>query len=198
MVGWNHWLNAREFEWTLGVGDKQGGRGCCSPWGRKELDTTEQLNWTKLNSAPCFWHRYICVEIVQHQKVESSWMDNKVGRWSRSGSLVLLVLHCLRRSRKCLRKSRTEHKATEVRISLGGIIFSWDYCVYTQLLSSVPPFLPSSLLPSFLCQILWYHIMIGYQSHGIPSAWDTGNKTLGFLSWSLHPVRGDKDINSGL
>ena len=30
----------------LGVGDGRGGLACCSPWGRKELETTEQLNWT--------------------------------------------------------------------------------------------------------------------------------------------------------
>ena len=30
--------------WALGVGDGQGGLVCCSPWGHKELDTTEQLN----------------------------------------------------------------------------------------------------------------------------------------------------------
>ena len=33
-------------EWTLGIGDGQGGLACCSPWGREESDTTEQLNWT--------------------------------------------------------------------------------------------------------------------------------------------------------
>ena len=48
MVGWHHWLNGREFGWTLGVGDRQGGLACCSPWGLKESDTTEWLNWTKL------------------------------------------------------------------------------------------------------------------------------------------------------
>ena len=46
MVGWHHQLNGHEFEWTLGVGDGQGGLACCSPWGCKESDTTEQLNWT--------------------------------------------------------------------------------------------------------------------------------------------------------
>ena len=33
-----------EFEWAQGVGDGQGSLACCSPWGHKELDTTEQLN----------------------------------------------------------------------------------------------------------------------------------------------------------
>ena len=47
MVGWHHQLNGYEFEQALGVGDAQGGLACCSPWGCKELDTTEQLNWTK-------------------------------------------------------------------------------------------------------------------------------------------------------
>ena len=41
MAGWHHRLDGREFEWTLGVGDGQGGLACCSPWGCKELDTTE-------------------------------------------------------------------------------------------------------------------------------------------------------------
>ena len=49
MVGWHHWLDGREFEWTPGVGDGQGGLACCDSWGHKELDTTERLNWTKLN-----------------------------------------------------------------------------------------------------------------------------------------------------
>ena len=43
-VGWHHQLNGHEFEKTQGVGDGQGGLACCSPWGHKESDTTEQLN----------------------------------------------------------------------------------------------------------------------------------------------------------
>ena len=44
MVGWHHQLNGYEFEQTPGVDDGQGGLACCSPWGCKEWDTTEQLN----------------------------------------------------------------------------------------------------------------------------------------------------------
>ena len=47
MVGWHHWLNEHEFEQAQGVGDGQGSLACCSPWGRKESDTTEWLNWTE-------------------------------------------------------------------------------------------------------------------------------------------------------
>ena len=49
MAGWHHWLDGRGSEWTLGVGDGQGGLACCDSWGRKESDTTERLNWTELN-----------------------------------------------------------------------------------------------------------------------------------------------------
>ena len=45
MVGWHHRLDGHEFEQASGVGDGQGGLACCSPWGHKELDTTERLNW---------------------------------------------------------------------------------------------------------------------------------------------------------
>ena len=44
MVGWHHRLNGHEFEQTLGETKGQGSLACCSPWGCKELDTTEQLN----------------------------------------------------------------------------------------------------------------------------------------------------------
>ena len=47
--GWMaHWLDGHEFEEAPGVGDGPGGLVCCSPWGHKELDTTEQLNWTEI------------------------------------------------------------------------------------------------------------------------------------------------------
>ena len=52
MVGWHHGLDGRESEWTPGDGDGQGGLACCSSWGCKELDTTEQLNWTENH---CRW-----------------------------------------------------------------------------------------------------------------------------------------------
>ena len=48
MAGWHHRLDGREFEWTPGVGDGQGGLACCDLWGHKESDMTEWLNWTKL------------------------------------------------------------------------------------------------------------------------------------------------------
>ena len=48
MVGWYHRLNGHEFELTPGVGDGKGGLACCSPWGRKELNMTEWLNWIEL------------------------------------------------------------------------------------------------------------------------------------------------------
>ena len=48
MAGWHHWLDGHEFEWTLGVGDGQGGLACCDSWGCKESDMTERLNWTAL------------------------------------------------------------------------------------------------------------------------------------------------------
>ena len=44
VVSWYQQLNAHEFEQALGVGDGQGSLACCSPWGHKELDTTERLN----------------------------------------------------------------------------------------------------------------------------------------------------------
>ena len=44
MVGWHHRLCGHESEQALGAGGGQGVLVCCSPWGCKELDMTEQLN----------------------------------------------------------------------------------------------------------------------------------------------------------
>ena len=44
MVEWHHRLNGHEFEQAPEVGGGQGSLACCSPWGCKESDTTEQLN----------------------------------------------------------------------------------------------------------------------------------------------------------
>ena len=59
MAGWHHQPNGHEFELTPGVGDGQGGLACCNSWGRKELETTEQLNWTELKV-----HLYFAVSSV--------------------------------------------------------------------------------------------------------------------------------------
>ena len=47
MVGWLHQRDGHEFEQAPAVGDGQGGLVCCSPWGHKEWDKTEWLNWTE-------------------------------------------------------------------------------------------------------------------------------------------------------
>ena len=53
MVGnWHHRLNGHEFEQTPGDGEGQGSLVCCSSWGCKELDMTEQLNNNKQKLKP--------------------------------------------------------------------------------------------------------------------------------------------------
>ena len=59
MVGWYHWLNGHEFGQTPGVSDGQGGPACCGPWGRKESDMTEWLNWTDVNKIMSVWILWI-------------------------------------------------------------------------------------------------------------------------------------------
>ena len=54
MVGWHYQHDGREFEQALGVSDVQGSLVCCSPWGHKQSDTTERLNWTEHSQR--LWH----------------------------------------------------------------------------------------------------------------------------------------------
>ena len=55
MVEWHHQLNGHEFEQALGVGDGQGSLVCCSPYGCKELDTTERLKNSSSLGAQGMW-----------------------------------------------------------------------------------------------------------------------------------------------
>ena len=59
MVGWHCWHNGHGFGWTPGVGDGQGGLVCCGSWGRKELDTTEWMNWTELCETLKPFHEFL-------------------------------------------------------------------------------------------------------------------------------------------
>ena len=65
MVGWHHWLNGHEFEWTQGVGDWQGGLEYCDSWGHKESDTKERLNWTE-HATLNFTHFVFLSKILQY------------------------------------------------------------------------------------------------------------------------------------
>ena len=59
IVGWHHQLDGHEFEQASGVGDGQGSLACCSPWGRKELDTTEWLNWRTTTIIQNIFSQYV-------------------------------------------------------------------------------------------------------------------------------------------
>ena len=73
MVGWHHRLNGHEFEQAPGVGDGLGSLVCCSPWDRKESDTTEQpsVDYSHL------WNKNIYMGSWPSSKVccEVKWND---------------------------------------------------------------------------------------------------------------------------
>ena len=60
MIDRHHWFNGHEFEQAPGVGDGQGSLVSCSPWGHKESDMTERLNWTELNPAKWVAASFFC------------------------------------------------------------------------------------------------------------------------------------------
>ena len=60
MVGWHHWFKGHEFEQTPGDGERQGGLACCSPWDRKELNTSERLNNNNPDTSCWQWKQQPC------------------------------------------------------------------------------------------------------------------------------------------
>ena len=89
MVGWHHWLNGHEFEQALGVGDGEGSLVCCSPWGPKESDTTEQLNWMfqeKLTSL-----KYSKITFTNSGNMSVSYMKSPIRIRFRTHMLILSI-----------------------------------------------------------------------------------------------------------
>ena len=84
MVGWHHRLNGNEFEQALRDSEGQGSLVCCSPWGHKESDKTEQLN----NSSPSSPFLSLtsichCLNLPGSQIMLKTWKDNLNGSQSR-------------------------------------------------------------------------------------------------------------------
>ena len=77
MVGLHHQLNRHEFELSPGVGDGQRNLTCCSPWGHKESDITEWLNWTESTH---YFQKYLRIDQFISNckiKVNFSWALNE-------------------------------------------------------------------------------------------------------------------------
>ena len=62
MVGWHHQLDGHELEQNWGDSEGQGSLACCSPCGRKESDTTEQLNNNRSRQAPRYYYEAVAGE----------------------------------------------------------------------------------------------------------------------------------------
>ena len=102
MVGWPHWLNGHEFEQASGVCDGQGSLACYSPWGCKELDKTQWLNWGHKNIIlpiyDCGEREVECVTFLPSEtfkragllafhrfySLSSEWWENCIPDWDQS------------------------------------------------------------------------------------------------------------------
>ena len=74
------WLDGHESVQALRVGDRQGSLACCSPWGCKESDMTERLNWTELT----------CLKVNKSHCLKA--ISNNNESWETSSLTVFLIL----------------------------------------------------------------------------------------------------------
>ena len=101
--GWDGWV-ASPTEWTwvwvdLGVGDGQGGLVCCGSWGRKELDTTERLNWTDPVSVRFYFElNWSCFsDVLFYATSFIKPIDKNSVTWLWLGELMLVIKAHLRK-----------------------------------------------------------------------------------------------------
>ena len=90
MVGWHRRLNGHEFEKTPGVGNRQGGLTCCSPWGCEVSDMTERLNWTDFDKIV----KWLSLEFIKPYK---AWvLGDLVYTYSNKANGNLILIHITR------------------------------------------------------------------------------------------------------
>ena len=133
--GWDGWMTSLTqwtwFGWTLGVGNEQGGLVCCSSWCRKELDTTEGLNWTELSRSTLALPVFFLGLASSFRLQKSSHSDGPL-----LYSFVLLIFLCL-------------------LCSLLSLIFSWDTVMGMSLKHLLLPLAESSQdLPSSFTDVI--------------------------------------------
>ena len=144
MVGWHHWLNGHEFEQALGDDEGQGSLGCCSPWGCKESDMTEQLNSNNKQSCLLDEERSgqiwagLLLELKAGNGLGNLWNSSFSSCWS--GALTAVKIptfmpHMLRASSLAsLQNFPSGHLSSEDRsasLSLGYVIpvaEIWEWC----------------------------------------------------------------------
>ena len=176
MAGWHHWLNGRESEWTPGVGDGQGGLACCDSWDRKESDTTEWLNWTKLN----WGEKFLFITNYGRKVLHYVIHDNIMGTPSFKpkdyhSSLILHDLSWLITNIFVMNKISLKYKSTVSSLLPhplvhSPLIFSWRV---TQINTSpclklfkrfrIRSKLLSSYGVSFPSRWLWHHSHLSWQ-----------------------------------
>ena len=76
MAGWHHWLDGHESEWTLAVGDGQGGLACYGLWGHKESDTTEWLSWTEMNWFMILCYFWVYFKVISVTEMPTFYFDS--------------------------------------------------------------------------------------------------------------------------
>ena len=94
VVGWHHCLYGHEFDQTPGDSEGQGSLACCSPWGHKELEMTEQLNNNEYTTHQRKWTRYWWAKkgSLKRHILDDSQEEVKISAWTGVWEKLILAL----------------------------------------------------------------------------------------------------------
>jgi len=142
MVRWHHQLKEHEFEQGPGAGDGQGSLACCSPWGRKELDTTEWLNWTEVS---LLWKilkkAYFPCKHVASISGEITWNNNRprYSDFSLFLNCIITISHLMVSSIPVQAKTLSYH-IVPTGSGFGLILFSVFLYLIKKIINMFPSF----------------------------------------------------------
>ena len=117
MVGWHYQLNGCEFEQAPRDGERQGILACCNPWGHKESNRTERLNWTELTMYSAFIFLHIPNVSLSHLIIRRKFYEGHCCPYfmgeetevQRVHEIIMVVIRVNELGRLCRRKKKIQN-----------------------------------------------------------------------------------------
>ena len=173
MVGWHHRLNGHESEQAPGAGDGQGGLACCSPWGSKESDTSECLNWTEPIYTPALQADLLPSEPAGKPHTVK-WFSDVCPESLSCGHQKLTQHH---KSSICRYSTFLKSKMKKVF----SVLVDSDKCENCQVYCYIPS------LCTHVCMLSWVRLFCKPMYHTLPDSSVYGVLQARILEWVATP-----------
>ena len=159
MIGWHHQLNGHEFEQAPGASKGWGSLACCSPWGHKESNTTQQLNNSSNKQKKLVLHSCNSLSYLDCQESSFSsitlikvfWFLEVYTQWN------CPTLHCILCCGDPVKSS--SHQAIAPQLTRELLLVSCRMRSYSMQMNQIYMYSAQGILGSAAYSEIYYHLI---------------------------------------